>query len=839
MTGTGGIGKTRLALACAFATLDVFTHGAHFVSLASVTNSDFVLPTLIQTLALKEQNNLTPLASLKCFLYNKQLLLLLDNFEHVINVAPLLLDLLQSCPNLKLLVTSRAVLHMPGEHIFLVPPLAVPDLRHSTEHELTTNASLRLFVERARALKPRFQVTASNALLLAKICYRLEGLPLALELAAARITLLSPQQLLTRLSHRLDLLSQTGNAVPKRQQTIRQTLQWSYELLNEQEQQLLCRLSIFAEGCRLSDIEAFYRRLGDDPAWIIDGIASLLDKSLIFQYASEGSESRLSLLETIREFGLEILSASGQLERTRVAHAEHYASLVPMPEAAQIGLAQGEWLEFLQREYKNMVAALHFFQENQKLEQTLQLAVGIGGIWFVHGYGNEGMEEMAHILALCQQNPASISPTSHAFALALAAGIAIYSADFPQAQRWHWANLPLCRTLENSALLALTIAGITLVETDLGNYAKVETLLDETIAELRQSEEQAVLPRLLVISSVVWLHRGRLERARANAEASIQLARTMSGQEWSLACALHLCGWVAYLQGAWATAYAFGQESVALLRQLSFPVFALEALCLFAYETAAIGETETAQALFTEALTLSQEAGDTAEIGRALCGLGYLALRHHNLAEATRMFEDSIKTMLQIKQLVTRFIDIPASSLEGLAMIACTQRQTIQAARLLGAADTLRHTWSYENLLGKEAPFWELTRNTTMKELGEEAFSRAFAEGKCLTPLQALSKQVLEKRAEEQGLLSPANSARENVPSMSQPDEHLPFGEHLTRREVEVLRLLAQGMTNAQIADNLMLRVFTINSYLRSVYSKLNVSSRAGATRYALDHHLI
>jgi ATP/maltotriose-dependent transcriptional regulator MalT len=498
-----------------------------------------------------------------------------------------------------------------------------------------------------------------------------------------------------------------------------------------------------------------------------------------------------------------------------------------LPEPAQLGLAHGAWLACLKREYKNLLAALHFFQEQQEHARAFHLAAGMGGIWFVNGYGSEGLAEMARALALLQESQFSLSPDLHALALALAAGIAIYHGDFQRAKDWYWDCLHLCKQAGNSALLSLATAGITLVETDLGNYPAVATLLDEAIADLRQQGTSEVLPRLLVVAGQVRLHRGLSAQAQADAEASIQLARAMPGQEWSLACALSLSGWVEYLNGSWTTAHAFGQESIAILRQLGFPVFALEALCLFAHETAALGDLETARTLFEEALFLSQEADDPAEIARALCGLGYLALRGEKLAEARHLFEESLATMQQLRRLVARFAYIPASSLEGLAAVASVEGKAYNAALLLGAAYTLRQQCAYGNRLGQERAFWKHTRRLVKKALGEATFAAAFATGERLTPLQAASAQALDQQVH---LVTPANA--------DPISGRLPFGQHLTKREMDVLRLLAQGLSNAQIAEKLVLSVVTVNTYLRSVYSKLEVSSRTAAIRYVWDNHL-
>jgi predicted ATPase/DNA-binding CsgD family transcriptional regulator len=842
LTGPGGIGKTALALACVSEILPAFRDGTCFVDLASISDPDGVLPTLLQTLGIKEQRDLPLIASLKQVLLDKHLLLVLDNFEQVLDAAPLLLDLLQSCPEIKMLVTSRTVLHVQGEQIFPVPPLAVPDPRQTEEAALLANPSIALFVVRARAHKQDFQITPANTSPLIKLCRELDGLPLAIELAAARISHLSPQQLLRRFTRRLDLLARPSNTVPKRQQTIRNTIQWSYDLLTKPEQLLLARLSVFVGGCTLVDVEALYERLNEDPLWVMDGIASLTSKSLIFQ-REPNQEPRLYQLEVIREFAKERLQAEGLEDQTREAHTQHYASLAPIPEPAQLGLAQGEWLEFLKREYQNLSAALHFFVEKQKMEQALQLTVGMVGIWFVNGYGNQGQEEMERIL---KQDLSNQGPILHTMALTLLGRICVYNNDLEQAVHWYRQSLSLSLLLEDKRFLGLAIGGLAYAEAEIGNYAEVDALLTEKLPLLHQTSEPAVFTRAQMAFCLLWLYRGQIDKAKALAQEGLQFTRATSGQQWLLACALYALGWIDYLQENFVTAYVFGKESVEIFRRLSFPIFALEALCIFAYETAALGDLSTAQKLLEEHQTLSQEAGDTAEIARSLCGLGYVTIQRDELAKARLLFGESIQTLLQMRRLSTRFTHILASSLEGLAYIAITQEQPMRASWLLGTADALRQGKEDTNPLGKEAPFWEHTRMEAANILGSDLFNRTFQEGKGMTVVQALAAQEPEEPTSTQPSPLPLESLEgDGVTSTtssqpaSQKKASLPSGESLTRRETEVLRLLAQGFSNAEIAERLVISVVTVNSYLRSIYSKMGVSSRTRATRYALDHHLI
>src|SRR5947209_15099547 len=360
LTGTGGIGKTRLALHVATELLADFPDGVSFVSLAPISDPTLVLSTIAQGLDIKESGARPLLDLLIADLRDKHLLLCLDNFEHLLPAAPQLTDLLTACPHLTMLVTSRAVLHVQGEHLFPVPPLAVPDLTQlpPTAETLLSSAAVVLFLQRAQALQPTFHITSTNARPIASVCIRLEGLPLAIELAAARITLFPPQALLARLSKRLHFLTSGTRDVPARQQTLRNTIAWSYHLLDEEEQRLFRRLAIFVGGCTLQAIEAVCEAPGDHAWKGFDEVASLIEKSLLQQTEQEGEEPRLRMLETIREYALEILKANGEFETTQQAHVAYYLSLAEQAEAELKGPRQVRWLERLEREDDNLRAAL-------------------------------------------------------------------------------------------------------------------------------------------------------------------------------------------------------------------------------------------------------------------------------------------------------------------------------------------------------------------------------------------------------------------------------------------------------------------------------------------------
>jgi predicted ATPase len=329
----------------------------------------------------------------------------------VLAAAPVLSDLLAACPHVKIVATSRAALRIYGELEFAVSPLALPDLKHfSTRDALSHCASLALFVERVQAIKPDFQLTEANVRTIAEICIRLDGLPLAIELAAARTRLLSPQALLVRLSHRLEVLTGGARDVPARQQTLRSTIAWSYQLLAPSEQQLFRSLSIFAGGCTLEAVTAIAQMAGLPLSTILNGVSTLLENNLVRQQEQPDGEPRLFLLETIREFGLECLESRGELEATQTAHAAFYLALAEEAEPQLRGAEQTRWMAQLEREQENVHTALNFLLEQARVkastqeggrqaECALRLCVALFRFWHDRGYGREGLSFLMQALA--------------------------------------------------------------------------------------------------------------------------------------------------------------------------------------------------------------------------------------------------------------------------------------------------------------------------------------------------------------------------------------------------------------------------------------------------------
>jgi predicted ATPase len=421
LTGPGGVGKTRLALQVAADQASHFTDGIWFVSLAPISDPNLVILAISQALCLREARNQSPLEQVKSALQEKKVLLLLDNFEQVVSAAMLVADLLAGCPRLKVLVTSREVLHVRAELEFTVPPLQLPDPKHLPDLEaLSQFEAVALFLERSQAVKPDFHLTPTNTRVIAEICMRLDGLPLAIVLAAARSKLFSPQALLLRLRQRLPLLTSSTRDMPARQQTLRNTIEWSYHLLTADEQRLFRHLSIFVGGCTLEAAESVSAALEDAMPPVLERVASLLDKNLLLQTDQEGEEPRLTMLETIREYGLECLTTEREREMTQEAHAAYYLQLAETATVELIGPQQAVWYQRLEDDHDNLRAAMQYLLEREEGERALRLCNALYWFWASHSHQIEGRTFFERTLARC----AGITKAERAKALCLVGHLA-------------------------------------------------------------------------------------------------------------------------------------------------------------------------------------------------------------------------------------------------------------------------------------------------------------------------------------------------------------------------------------------------------------------------------
>jgi predicted ATPase/class 3 adenylate cyclase len=500
LTGPGGIGKTRLGLQVAAELSESFADGVFFVDLAPLRNPSLVLSTIAQIIGIQEAAGQPLLERLADVLQQKQLLLLLDNFEQVMSAAMQVADLLSACPSLKVLVTSRERLHVRAEHEFAVPPLALLDPNRLPElATLAQSEAVALFLERAQATKSDFQLNPTNARAIAEICARLDGLPLAIELAAARIKLLSPQALLARLDQRLTVLTSGARDVPARHQTLRHTIAWSYDLLSAQEQRLFRRLAVFVGGCTPEAVESVSTAVDDTNADLLDSMASLLDKSLLQRVEQDGDEPRFAMLETIREYGLEMLASAGEEQATRMAHAAYYLALAERAEPELSGPQQLIWFERLEREHDNLRAALSWLLEQGAHEQSKEHALRLGGalsrFWEIRGYVSEGWRWLERVLEISRGERSAV----RAKALIGAGALASLQDDFGQAEALCEEGMALCRELGDRRGSATALSSLGYAALMRSNYAAAHAQLEEALTLFREVGDTA--------NSVYALHR--------------------------------------------------------------------------------------------------------------------------------------------------------------------------------------------------------------------------------------------------------------------------------------------------------------------------------------------
>jgi predicted ATPase/DNA-binding CsgD family transcriptional regulator len=741
LTGSGGSGKTRLALAVAAEMVEDYEDGIWLVELAPLSDPELVVQAVASVLGVREQPGRPLVGTLAEALRDKKMLLLLDNCEHLIGAsAELAGTLLRSCPNLRILATSREAFGMTGEVVFAVLPLSLPDPRRlPTTESLPSYEAARLFVERAAAVEPAFQVTEQNAMAIAQVCYRLDGMPLAIELAAARVRVLSVEQISSRLDNRFGLLTGGGRTALPRQRTLRAAMDWGHELLEEGERILFRRLSVFAGGFTLEAAEAVCagEDLGEDleRSEVLDLLASLVDKSLVM-VAEHSGEARYSLLETLRQYGQQKLDESGEEPAMRRHHAEYYLTLAEEAEPELAGPHQVVWLERLEIEHANLRAALRWLLDPEGArseeggELGLRLTVALWLFWNIYG-SSEGHR---------------------------------------------WVETALARTSIRSAARAKALNGAGWMALWQGDYEKGMSLLEEGLALFKEL-----------------------------------------GDDQSAAVSLAYLGLAVLRQADDARINSLCEQAEALLREPLDRRTSAELLFFLAPAAAHKGDYGRSVSLFEESLAVFRELGDTRGMTRCVTSMGVWAVVYGDYERAAPLLEEGLRSLRGLK-------DQPgiAFSLLGLAGIAAHHGEYARAARLWGAAESLREAielpLAYHELVSYG---YEDRVGGARGRLGEEAFAGEWAEGRAMSPEEAIEYA-----------LQPPETPQEPASVLSYP-------AGLSPREVEILKLVAKGMTNAKIAEELFLSPRTVNAHLRSVYHKIGFHSRAEAARFASEHNLL
>jgi predicted ATPase len=527
LTGPGGTGKTRLALQVAADLLDEFPDGVYGVLLAPIADPDVVPLELARVLGVEETSTLSIAEALKAAVANRRTLILFDNFEHVGPASGLLGDLLGSCPGLKALVTSREPLRIAAERQYPVPPLGLPASSVKSALEAAEYEAVMLFVERARAVRPDFELTDETAPIVAEICERLDGLPLAIELAAAWSKVLPPAALLRRLERRLELPATRGADVPARQSTIRQAIAWSYDLLADEERRLHARLSVFVGGFTLEAAERVVAPAGEPAPDVLEGVGSLVDRSLLRETEDAAGEPRFTMLATIREYALEHLLDTGDNEDLLRRHALEFARFA---EEADEGLRTGDqllWFDRLEAEHDNLRAALDSSAASGDDETALRLGGALGWFWYTHGHALEGCSRLTDLLARTEGVPDELRARP-----LYALGVLLDQRGEPQrAAELVGRSLLVFREQGERRRVASALNSLGSIKRGLGDFESARSLLEESIALRRELGDEAGAAGALSNLGVIAFEQGDLDEAEARFEETIALDRA-HGNEW-------------------------------------------------------------------------------------------------------------------------------------------------------------------------------------------------------------------------------------------------------------------------------------------------------------------
>ena len=646
LTGPGGIGKTRLALRVAEELAGQFPGGVSFVPLSAVENHpDAVALALSQVLGVRNKGNRPPREALRDHLasLSKPALILLDNFEHLTASTSVVAEIVSAGPIVKVLATSRAPLHVYGENEFPVPALELPDARPSADAGAVAGSeATALFVQRAQAVKPDFTVTTENARAIVEICRRLDGLPLAIELAAARVKHLSPAAMRTRLEKSLQLLTGGARDLPARQQTLRGAIDWSHDLLSAPEQKLFRRLSVFVGGCTLEGAEAVCNAKGDLEVDVFDGMASLVDKSLARQAAVGEGEPRFEMLETIREYAIERLAASGDEPITRRAHAA-YALVLAEEGDSQKGGDGGEWIARCELEHDNFRAALDWLTRTGNAEWGLRLGSALFRFWEPREHLSEGRERLQRLLAL----PAAAAPTMARSRALFATGV-LASAQ--------------------------------------GDHASAVALLEESVAIARAEHDTWNTAVGLNALAVITSDGGNVTEARALFEENVALWRDL-GDRAAVARSVSNLAKIVKAQGDYAAAHALYGEALAIFRELGDSTGSAWVLNHQADVAREQGDAAHALALHQESLATFRRIGDRWGIAAALADLGNLAREQADYGTARSLYRESLEIFRELdhRRGVARLLECFASAAAG-------EDDAERAMRLAGAAAAIRHS---------------------------------------------------------------------------------------------------------------------------------------------------
>jgi non-specific serine/threonine protein kinase len=745
LTGAGGSGKTRLALELAERELNRFPDGIWLVELASLADAQLLPQTIANALGLKDAPKRTLTEVLAAHVADKRLLLVLDNCEHVIAGCARLADaLLRAGPDIQVLATSHEGLGITGEAVYHIPLLSLPGAGEIlTLEELSGREAIRLFVDRAAAVGTGFELTEENAAAVTQICRRLDGIPLALELAAARVRVLPVEQIARRLDKRFHLLKSGSKTSLPRHQTLRALIDWSYDLLEEPEQALVRRLSVFAGGWTLDAAEAVCAGDEIDEWEVLDLISHVADRSLVEVDTERGmgtDKVRYRMLETVREYSRDRLYESGEEVDARRRHRDYFVALAEEAEPNLAGADQTRWLLRLAAEHDNLLIALGADKdESFEAELALRLAGALGRYWAIRGHWGVGRRVCAELLARRETG----EPTaSRAKVLHWSGNLAHRQGDFAEARSRHEEALSIRRALGDRAGVARSLNSLGALAHDQSDHRQSRSFLEESLAIRRELGGQNAIAVSLNNLGVASENEGDYASACALHEESLAIRRGLK-DTWGIAGSLSNLGCALHQLGEYATARSHHEESLAIRRELGDRWGIALSLKNLGWTVYRQGEFEAAGRLFAESVTIFRGLEERYEMSQSIAGLGSVALRAGNPTQARAFQKESLEIRRELGE--RRGI---AASLEALGALAAAEAQPERAGKLFGAAETLR-----EEIRAPLSPAEreELDIGSLRETLGEDAFAESWSSGRDLPMDQAVEYALSREHECEPG----------------------------------------------------------------------------------------
>jgi predicted ATPase/DNA-binding SARP family transcriptional activator len=767
LTGAGGNGKTRLAIQVAIDLLNTFRDGVWWSELASVTDPALVPHVVAKSLGIGEKSQEALAETIVDSLRGKNVLLILDNCEHLIAACAQIADaLLRECPHLKILATSREPLAIAGEQVWQVPTLSVPTALPTREQLMLTYESIRLFVERARAINPGFDLTEDNLLAVLQICRRLDGIPLAIELAAARIVALSAQEIAARLDDRFNLLTHGSRTALPRQQTLRALVDWSYDLLSDAERVLLQRLTVFSGGRTLDAIEQVCAFDGIAPSQVLDLVTRLVAKSLlIIDRAASGGETRYAFLDTIKYYARE------KFLDARETRARHLAYFLDFAERAHRELQrarQVEWLERLEREHTNLRVALRFALEQNESALALRLCNALTDFWDVRGYLGEGREWLRRALAASQATPARAAyawaqinagelaskqgdytvataltdaglacvralgdQAGIATALGVRGTLARMQSDWPAAQTWFDEALAIARALQDARLIGNALRNLGIVAEAQGRYAEARRAYEESLRLNQEMDDPRATALTLSNLGNLAQQQGEYARARELYEQILAIHRAM-GARWSVAATLTNLGNLAHSQTDYAAARDYHQAGLKLMREIGDKRGIAIVLNNLANATLAQNDFPAARKLHEEGLRLRRELNDQRGIAIVLGNLGDVAAGSREFPQAQQFYAEALTGLRELGDKRTI-----ANCLIGAAEVAAELDQPARAAQLAGGIHTILATLDAQ-IDTRERARYDHARQRARAQIDPSTFGAAWRDGLALTLEQTI-----------------------------------------------------------------------------------------------------